>query len=88
MSDLDARFLHRCEVCNVEVLQTPDEAFDAGWDYPPNVGTFGVLSPRTCGDCPMDKTAWWAIAVQHRKTAEELGPQHLATIERVRGELD
>ncbi|SKR42975.1 Uncharacterised protein [Mycobacteroides abscessus subsp. abscessus] len=52
---------HICEVCGRDEILTPAEAYAAGWDYPPKMGTFGVISPRTCRDCPMDRTVWWAI---------------------------
>ena len=52
---------HICEVCGKEEALTPDEGFERGWDYPPRMGEFGVLSPRTCRDCPMIKTLWWQM---------------------------
>ena len=54
-------FWHYCEVCGKKEYLTAQEAFDSGWDYPPNFGFFGVLSPRTCGECGIDKTLWWKI---------------------------
>lgn len=54
-------FEHWCEVCGATALLTPDEAHAAGWDFPPRMGEWGVVSPRTCGDCPMTGTLWWAI---------------------------
>jgi hypothetical protein len=52
---------HMCEVCDVEEVLTPDEAYDAGWDYPPRQGRFGVISPRVCPGCPSTATVWWAL---------------------------
>jgi hypothetical protein len=52
---------HICEVCGKEEILTPEEAFDAGWDYPPKMGKFGVLSPRTCDECLVMNTLWWKI---------------------------
>jgi hypothetical protein len=52
---------HMCEVCGVEELLTPDEAYAAGWDYPPRQGRFGVISPRVCPGCPSTATVWWAL---------------------------
>lgn len=54
---------HVCEVCGLTEILTPPEAFDAGWDYPPKMGQFGVVSPRTCPGCPNTGTVWWAIAM-------------------------
>ena len=55
------KYKHICEVCGKTEILTPDEAFSAGWDYPPKIGTFGVVSPRTCGNCTIDKTLWWRL---------------------------
>ena len=55
------RLHHICEVCGVDQILTAAEAFDAGWDYPPRMGAFGVIGPRSCPRCPMSKTVWWAL---------------------------
>lgn len=55
------RLRHVCEVCGKSEVLTPAAAFDAGWDYPPRMGQFGVISPRTCGSCPMAETVWAAL---------------------------
>ena len=79
------RFLHICEVCGRTELLTPDEAFRSGWDYPPRMGTFGVVSPRTCPDCTILDTVWVAVAM--RKTpVEELTPKQTAAFFRIMGE--
>lgn len=52
---------HICEVCGRDEILTPTEAYKAGWDHPPKMGHFGIISPRTCRDCPMDRTVWWAV---------------------------
>ena len=39
---------HICEVCGVEEILTPKTGFEAGWDYPPKMGAFGIIGPRTC----------------------------------------
>ena len=39
-----------CEVCGKVKILTTDEAFEKGWDHPPFIGEFGVVSPRTCPD--------------------------------------
>lgn len=59
------KLLHVCEVCGKTEVLTPDEAFDLGWDYPPRMGVFGVVSPRTCGECSMYDTLWWKVAIQN-----------------------
>ena len=71
-----------CEVCGKEEVLTPDEAFNEGWDYPPFIGEFGVVSPRTCPDCPMEKTAWAALVLE-KKTYPELTDQQKATVQRI-----
>jgi hypothetical protein len=53
--------LHICENCGAEKVLTPHEAWNEGWDYPPLLGVYGVVSPRTCGNCPITTTLWWRI---------------------------
>jgi hypothetical protein len=64
-------FIHWCEVCGLELLLTPEIAYSLGWDFPPKMGEFGVISPRTCGACGVEGTVWWELAV-NKKTVEEL----------------
>ena len=49
-----------CEVCQKVETLTEEQAYKSGWDYPPFIGVWGVISPRTCPDCPMTDTAYWA----------------------------
>ena len=54
-------FWHYCEVCGKKEFITADEAHENGWDYPPYIGYFGMLGPRTCGDCLLKDTLYWKI---------------------------
>lgn len=72
-------FWHYCESCGTKIYCTAQEAFDAGWDYPPQIGLFGLLGPRTCGKCSIADTLWWEvqqqelpIVIEKDLTAEEL----------------
>lgn len=47
-------FLHSCEGCGTTELLTAEQAFQAGWDFPPRSGAWGVVRPRTCSKCPMN----------------------------------
>lgn len=77
--------IHICEVCGVEEIITPSEAFNGGWDYPPRMGHFGVISPRTCGSCPMDGTVYWALMFE-KKSVTELSDSQLKVIECIQAE--
>lgn len=79
-------FEHICEVCGKTAMLTSQDAYWAGWDYPPEMGEFGIISPRTCEHCPMDATVWWAIAMD-KFTLDELTPDQLKTIARIRNEI-
>ncbi len=57
-------FWHTCECCGKAELLTAKQAFDEGWDYPPTMGCFGVLGPRTCGNCSITDTLYWKIQQQ------------------------
>lgn len=54
-------FWHYCEVCGKEEYITAKEAYNSGWDYPPQMGCFGMLGPRTCGNCLLKDTLYWKI---------------------------
>jgi len=76
---------HICESCGKEELLSAQEGYDTGWDYPPMMGSFKKVSPRTCRSCTMDKTLWWELT--HNKTPhDELSPKHLLTLERILSE--
>ena len=74
-----------CETCGKEEELTEQEAFDQGWDYPPFIGEWGVVSPRTCGSCGIDTTAWWQLI--NGVKASELSEKHKATLDRILREL-
>lgn len=51
-----------CENCGkTSIYDNPEDAFNAGWDYPPRMGKFGIISPRTCGNCGIDTTLYWKL---------------------------
>ncbi len=77
-----AIYNHICEVCGFEALLTPEEAFDSGWDYPPRMGAFVVVSPRTCGNCEIQGTVWWALAID-KLSLEALNENQKRTIQRI-----
>ncbi len=52
-------FWHICEACGKKEFITAEAAHIKGWDYPPRMGKFGIVSPRTCGECGIEKTVWW-----------------------------
>lgn len=79
------RFRHRCEVCDRTEVLEPDAAHRDGWDYPPKMYAFGVVSPRTCPHCSISETAWAAVALQG-KSWEELTDRQRAAVERILNE--
>jgi hypothetical protein len=78
-------FYHRCEACGLTLLLEPEQAYDLGWDYPPQMGTWGTVSPRTCGECSIEKTVWWQLATQG-KTARDLKEDDYMTVLWIAGE--
>lgn len=76
------KFKHVCEVCGLEEMLTAEEAYNAGWDYPPFMGEFGVVSPRTCPICPMMATAWAALTLQ-QKTPDQLSDNQKKAVKRI-----
>lgn len=57
-------FWHYCESCGAKIYCAAQEAFDNGWDYPPRIGAFGLLGPRTCGNCTMIDTLYLKVMKQ------------------------
>lgn len=74
--DPDQQLVHICESCGLTIVMTSQESYELGWDYPPRMGAFGVLSPRTCGNCGIDTTLWW------RLTVDKVQPDSLSEAER------
>lgn len=78
------RFL--CEVCGLEVILTDAMAYELGWDYPPFMGAWGVISPRTCGGCTIDKTAWWWLTQNGTGAIDDMPENHIRTVQRILAE--
>ena len=76
-----------CEVCEKEETLTEEQAYESGWDYPPFMGAWGVVSPRTCPNCTVNDTLWWALAVEG-KQYEELSQQQQIALLRIQNEVD
>lgn len=77
--------VHICEVCSKTEVINSEDAFNAGWDYPPRMGSFGVISPRTCGGCTINDTLWWALMVD-KVSADDLDDKQKKTLERIMNE--
>lgn len=46
---MDGKLIHICEVCGKTEILTPEEAFNEGWDYPPRMGSFGIVDHEHAG---------------------------------------
>lgn len=81
-------FWHYCEVCGKKAFITAQDAYNDGWDYPPKLGHFGMLSPRTCGDCCMADTLFWKVQQQKFPIVIEktLTESELKTWQRIKNE--
>ena len=76
-------FWHYCEVCGKKEFITAQDAFDAGWDYPPHMGHFGFLGPRTCGNCLLKDTLYWRVNTEKRVPIPVVVDGMLTTEERI-----
>ena len=72
---MDKKLIHICEVCGKTETLTPEEAFNEGWDYPPRMGGFGIVGPRTCGVCPINLTVWWALVSEKVRIKRIIEPR-------------
>ncbi len=76
-------FWHYCEVCGKKEFITAQEAFESGWDYPPQIGYFGILSPRKCGDHAITETLYWKAVTSG---LQDLTDEESDTLRRIEGE--
>jgi hypothetical protein len=81
------RLIHICENCGKTEILTPEEAYEQGWDYPPLMGTFGIISPRTCCNCGIDTTLWHDLEIE-KTPIDQLSDKHKETLMRILGEPD
>lgn len=87
-------FWHYCEVCGKKEFITAKAAFDNGWDYPPNIGVFGLLGPRTCGKCQLKDTLYFKVHYDKERFPiplvlnSILTPEELVTWNRIKAEPD
>ena len=82
-------FWHYCEVCGKKEFITDEDAFNSGWDYPPKMGFFRMLGPRTCGNCQMKDTLYWKIQTSGKLPIViegNLSDEELITWRRIKGE--
>lgn len=87
MAESTETFEHWCEVCWKTEVMSSEEAFRKGWDFPPRMGQWGVISPRTCPTCPMNSTVWWAVAMDGFD-AKQLSSQQREVAARIMAEGD
>lgn len=84
------RLKHICEVCGRNEVLDSDEAYKLGWDYPPGMGVFGIISARTCPNCPINKTVWFGFISKQIPIGEndefQLTPEQLEVIVRIKNE--
>lgn len=73
---------HICENCGKEEILSSEDGYKQGWDYPPKMGTFKIVSPRTCGECGITTTLWWEITC-NKTPAEQLSEKHRQTLKRI-----
>jgi len=76
---------HICESCGKEQILSSKEGFNQGWDYPPEMGKFGIISPRKCGECGIKTTLWWEILI-NKTPIEQLSEWHQETLKRILAE--
>lgn len=82
-------FWHYCEVCGKKEFITAKKALDVGWDYPPHFGGFGLLGPRTCGNCSLKDTLFWKVHTELSLPIvinEQLTPEEKIIWQRIKAE--
>ena len=77
------RVWHLCEQCGRRELLTPQEAYDAGWDYPPRMGMFGIVGQRNCPRCLLHKSLWGRLVLEKSADLHHLCPHDLDALGRI-----
>lgn len=54
-------------------------------ENPPIMSSFRILSPRTCPNCTIEKTVWWALAMEG-KSLEDLSKRQIEVLTRINNE--
>lgn len=49
------------------------------------MSSFRILSPRTCPNCTIEKTVWWALAMEG-KSLEDLSKRQIEVLTRINNE--
>jgi hypothetical protein len=81
MAEEEEKYKYECEACG-RVDECPEEeAYQAGWDYPPFVGAWGIVSPRTCPNCLIDQSAYWYLL--NRQENDPIPENHVKTLLRI-----
>lgn len=79
---------YECEVCGTKESLTEEQAYQAGWDYPPFIGVWGILSPRTCPNCTVEQTAYWFLITRSAEDQTPIPENHMKTIKRIMAETE
>lgn len=82
MTESTESFEHWCEACGKTEVMTSGEAYRKGWDFPPRMGQWGVISLRTCPTCPMNRPVGWAVALDGYD-AKHLSPEQRVIAARI-----
>lgn len=76
-----------CENCGkIGLYHNAEEGFNEGWDYPPKMGKYGILGPRTCGKCLINTTLYWAIITGEIQSDDDMTTEQQLTMLRILGE--
>lgn len=58
-------FEHHCTICGHRGDLLPEDgAYEPGWDAPPRIGIWGLLTPRTCPGCGTRGTLTLALVAE------------------------
>lgn len=77
---------HVCESCGKDEVLDVEQAYNEGWDYPPKFGPFGIIMPRTCGDCSITQTLWWDLVVTQSADINNLNEHQKEVLNRILSE--
>ena len=77
------KFWHECETCGRKEFLSPEEAYEAGWDYPPAMGRFSIIGQRLCPKCLLNTSFWWNLTTEGVSALENANPRQSAALGRM-----
>lgn len=89
------KYWHICSGCGKREILSSKDAFEQGWDYPGPEGVykeshnygFGMMAPRTCGNCCIKDSLYWKLFISEEGGTNNMNKYEIEeTLKRIKSE--